>query len=1712
MINTIFYFADTQNEYMQKYNAGEISSKTITFVKDSNEIYINGHGYIDRQSIIDYLVEDAQQKDQELANQIRSELATAESNLTRYVDDATEYAEGVHDDLQNFKTEIAQDISDSITAAITNAQGRTIWTELNTTNEGISAMTTRLNTSLDAAGNVKYTSALQSVINTGISGNKAFTDIAQRYAVLDENQDIISWMTSGFKGHTNDTESFAAMYAAANQATQSAIAQVQTSITQDLQGNYVSKAGLATEVEGLLNDETTALSLAFVNAQSNINGAEARMTAKYDTLNTALGTTNTTLSEVSTVANEGKARASLLTSAGPNGGYIVNETTLESSMVSIFNKAGDASTFIQQKATKAKEDAEATAQTLINTQASNAASTYATKDSLNNAQTTIMSYITGEDGLINKEASLRQTVTADHATLSALASNLEAGTTAGVVFKSGLDDAVTRLLAQNSNANTKAAITQIASTEAASSDITTRMKNAFNVTALTDIAQKSYVQEYTNSKGEITGIVTGAINGLKAELLDKDGKPIGLADLELTVEEAVGENGTIKNAITNLTTSVANANANASTALTQLSQVDGKISTASTNLEAKLMNTEEGEEGSVIKALSQLKQEVKEYVDDEIGDVTESVNTLSSEIDDTVSELETNVKKYTDDKVGPVTQAITSLAAKVWDEQHNSVVGYAGLDSRVTTAQNTANSASSAASAATTATNTLKAAIYGDGDIPTSSATLSQRVSDAEGAINTLESDVQTLTGVSSSGIVTKSNIDEAIVEMFAKQTSKGRDTIEASIVSTVNASGSQIDLSADKINFTGSTTFNNAVKAVDITAKNIKTTDANNVVTNEINSDGSGMLANNGIKWDTTGNLTLSQPFLASLFTSLGDGATNNLSYKGVTDNISGSILYGSALSMYMPFSTATKTEDNVFMSLYDKYMQTVKDTLFKHTISGKTWYSYPKGSWDGERFVGLENTYASRLAKAFVPFDVDEADPLYKPDISYGSVIVYSNDSSSDKYPLGGTEQQKKDWYFNKISQQNLSFDRGLLVSKDPIDVVYKKTKANITGSEIDDLVYVEHDLTNDGGNAIAKYTDRLFVRAMNGEDITFKFDIQSGNNVYNTEDSVFIFKEIANPEDGSNVDTTFEYGDNDDYYMNVSNVDLLNKYMFDADFDGVYSISDLCTIFDEADTDLFSSMLSGLSNKETIGICFYDYEDEPVLYVIFEKVSRKEVTQYKDFFAYNQDKIWADTSKWMGPSVTIEYNQNTGSPIIKQYGNTTTNYTTGSWFYDSVNSLYIYGTYNIGPLVTLNAASSVTTVYVTGWLHVTTNLSNYQIEKYTSNAHPLYHRKEYTSGQDRIVIYPNNKEALTVLEGQDVYVKADVIYSSTSNPTIQWQSSSSQIASIEGTESIHGVDYTVISGNKAGTAIISASTSNGGYHDITVNVLPVEIYSITLNKNTAKLTVGQSYQIHYTEQNNANNNVKHGATYSSSDTSIATVDSNGNIKAVSPGTATIIVTSTKDLSKKDTCAVYIPEIVNLGLPSGTMWCVNPVGGKTLKMPPQYGNISYAGDGTKYTVQSLLGPTVTEVNGEYKSYPTSLAAVDTICRNSKIDVAYSTSSGLYQMPTKEQFQELKDNCTISQVVKAGQIYCVRLTSNINGNYIELHQPTNNGSNSGILRYATCSKNSDNTNLYIYTITKTGGSWGHYTWSSVVGSVGALSGDEFEVLGVYDPSIYNEN
>ena len=150
--------------------------------------------------------------------------------------------------------------------------------------------------------------------------------------------------------------------------------------------------------------------------------------------------------------------------------------------------------------------------------------------------------------------------------------------------------------------------------------------------------------------------------------------------------------------------------------------------------------------------------------------------------------------------------------------------------------------------------------------------------------------------------------------------------------------------------------------------------------------------------------------------------------------------------------------------------------------------------------------------------------------------------------------------------------------------------------------------------------------------------------------------------------------------------------------------------------------------------------------------------------------------------------------------------------------------------------------------------------------------------------------------IIGGTDTLV-ATVSPEDAANKNITWESDNTSVATVSGG---------VITSVSVGTATITVTTQDGGFTDTCdVTVVPIPVESVTLNKNSTSLYEGASELLSATvlPDNAANKSV----TWSTSDSSVVGVDSNGLITAVSEGSATITVT-TDDGDNTDTCAVTV------------------------------------------------------------------------------------------------------------------------------------------------------------------------------------------------------------
>ena len=157
--------------------------------------------------------------------------------------------------------------------------------------------------------------------------------------------------------------------------------------------------------------------------------------------------------------------------------------------------------------------------------------------------------------------------------------------------------------------------------------------------------------------------------------------------------------------------------------------------------------------------------------------------------------------------------------------------------------------------------------------------------------------------------------------------------------------------------------------------------------------------------------------------------------------------------------------------------------------------------------------------------------------------------------------------------------------------------------------------------------------------------------------------------------------------------------------------------------------------------------------------------------------------------------------------------------------------------------------------------------------------------------------NRNELSLTEGDSETLVATVKPDNATDRKVIWSSSDDSIATVE-----NGIVTAV----KEGTAIITAKAGEkSATCTVTVKAKIIEVISVTLNKDTSTLTEGDTEILIATV--NPDNATDKTVTWSSSNTMVATVDSNGKVTAVKEGTATI---TAKAGEKTAACIVKVEK----------------------------------------------------------------------------------------------------------------------------------------------------------------------------------------------------------
>ena len=162
--------------------------------------------------------------------------------------------------------------------------------------------------------------------------------------------------------------------------------------------------------------------------------------------------------------------------------------------------------------------------------------------------------------------------------------------------------------------------------------------------------------------------------------------------------------------------------------------------------------------------------------------------------------------------------------------------------------------------------------------------------------------------------------------------------------------------------------------------------------------------------------------------------------------------------------------------------------------------------------------------------------------------------------------------------------------------------------------------------------------------------------------------------------------------------------------------------------------------------------------------------------------------------------------------------------------------------------------------------------------------------------------DKTELTLTEGETETLTATVKPDNADNKKVAWSSDKTDVATVDGAGRVTAV--------KAGEAVVTVTTEDGGKTatcKVTVKAKAVPVTGVDVNPWVMTLSVRGTSKLSYTIRpaDATNQNVK----WESESPSVATVDSEGNVKGVAAGTAKICVT-TEDGGFKSYCTVTVKK----------------------------------------------------------------------------------------------------------------------------------------------------------------------------------------------------------
>lgn len=168
--------------------------------------------------------------------------------------------------------------------------------------------------------------------------------------------------------------------------------------------------------------------------------------------------------------------------------------------------------------------------------------------------------------------------------------------------------------------------------------------------------------------------------------------------------------------------------------------------------------------------------------------------------------------------------------------------------------------------------------------------------------------------------------------------------------------------------------------------------------------------------------------------------------------------------------------------------------------------------------------------------------------------------------------------------------------------------------------------------------------------------------------------------------------------------------------------------------------------------------------------------------------------------------------------------------------------------------------------------------------------------------------SQEAMELKLGKKKMLACTFTPENTEDQTIIWSSSNTAVATVS--------DAGLVTACGGGIAVITAKSRDGGFTATCTVTVTIELEGISVSQNTLELAVGESAALATVPTPADATQVPPALIWSSSDIGVATVDENGRVTAVAPGSAVITFTTENGMFKDETgCTVTVTAVTEPG-----------------------------------------------------------------------------------------------------------------------------------------------------------------------------------------------------